>query len=120
MRKVLQEIAGKNDRDDSGAAMVHRKMPTKADLERLGESALVQAIMSAGGFLVVAQKLGLRTQRKPSGFWEDINNLDEVRDILKHTAGILRIVCSQDHSAAVLLLTWLRHSTLKCNDWLVV
>lgn len=53
-------------------------MPTRADLEKLGESGLVQAICSAGGFLVVAQKLGLRTQRKPSGFWEDINNLDEV------------------------------------------
>lgn len=54
------------------------KMPTRKDLEAEGHTRLVRGIMSAGGFSSVAQRLGLRTRRRPNGFWEDLGNVDEV------------------------------------------
>ena len=52
-----------------------RLMPTAAQLEAAGRRDLVAAIKQAGGFLEVAQACGLRSQRKPAGFWEDEANL---------------------------------------------
>lgn len=54
-----------------------RTMPTSAQLEAAGRRDLVAAVRAAGGFLEVAQALGLRSQRKPAGYWEDEMNLDE-------------------------------------------
>lgn len=54
-----------------------RLMPTPAQLEEAGRRDLVGAVRRAGGFLEVAQALGLRSQRKPAGFWEDEAHLDE-------------------------------------------
>ncbi|KAL4458291.1 hypothetical protein ABPG75_013156 [Micractinium tetrahymenae] len=54
-----------------------RTMPTSAQLAAAGRRDLIAAVKRAGGFLEVAQALGLRSQRKPAGYWEDESNLDE-------------------------------------------
>ena len=74
----MQEIAGADADESIEDASVILKMPLKKDLEAQGETQLVQAIINAGGFHSVAQKLGLRTKRRPNGFWEDLGNVDEV------------------------------------------
>lgn len=53
-------------------------MPSRKTLEQMGEHRLVRGIINAGGFLFVAQQLGLRTSRKPNGYWDNLENLDEV------------------------------------------
>lgn len=53
-------------------------MPSRQSLEQAGESRLIRGILSAGGFLHVAQQLGLRVGRRPKGYWDNIENLDEV------------------------------------------
>lgn len=55
-------------------------MPTRKELEKAGRSDLVAAITACGGFLSVAQELGLRTRRRPTGYWEDLNNLSTELD----------------------------------------
>lgn len=52
-----------------------RIMPTSAQLAAAGRRDLVAAVKQAGGFLEVAQALGLRSQRKPAGYWDDESNL---------------------------------------------
>ncbi|KAL4854923.1 Hexokinase-1 [Chlorella vulgaris] len=52
-------------------------MPTSAQLVAAGRRDLSDAVKEAGGFLEVAQALGLRSQRKPAGYWEDGMNLDQ-------------------------------------------
>lgn len=54
-----------------------RIMPTSAQLAAAGRRDLAAAVRRAGGFLEVAQALGLRSQRKPAGYWEDEANLGE-------------------------------------------
>ena len=53
-------------------------MPSRRSLEQMGETRLVRGILNAGGFLQVAQQLGLRVGRRPKGYWDNIENLDEV------------------------------------------
>ena len=53
-------------------------MPNRQTLEQMGESRLLRGILNAGGFLHVAQQLGLRVSRRPKGYWDNIENLDEV------------------------------------------
>lgn len=36
----------------------------------------MRVVLEGGGFLAVAQALGLRTRRRPTGFWENTDNLD--------------------------------------------
>ncbi len=54
-----------------------RIMPTSAQLAAAGRRDLAAAVRRAGGFLEVAQALGLRSQRKPAGYWDDEANLGE-------------------------------------------
>lgn len=54
-------------------------MPTRAVLQAAGRADIVRAIRAAGGSLAVAQRLGLRSRRRPVGFWDSTDNLDEVR-----------------------------------------
>lgn len=78
-RDVLQEIAGAKKEDiEEDCLPIGLKMPSKKDLESKGLSKLVRVIMNAGGFVSVAQNLGLKTNRRPNGYWEDLNNVDEV------------------------------------------
>jgi hypothetical protein len=51
-------------------------MPTRAALVAAGRSDLARCVVRAGGFLEVAQALGLRSRRRPPGWWEDEANLD--------------------------------------------
>ena len=53
-------------------------MPTKKQLEELGEHRLVKGITNAGGFSSVARKLGLRPPRRVNGFWDNLEILNEV------------------------------------------
>jgi hypothetical protein len=55
-----------------GASM----MPTRKQLEAAGRHDLVRCIISAGGFLEVAEALGYRAVRRPAGYWEDESALD--------------------------------------------
>ena len=75
-----QALCSQDDGDDlePNALPIHVNLPTREELETRGEHKLVQAILAAGGFTTVAHKLGFRTKRRPNGFWEDINSLDEV------------------------------------------
>jgi hypothetical protein len=61
-----------------------RMMPTRMDLAEAGHADLIRVVMQAGGFLNVADRLGLRTKRRPVGFWDNIDTLDQVRHTL-HT-----------------------------------
>ncbi|BDA51189.1 hypothetical protein COCOBI_18-0650 [Coccomyxa sp. Obi] len=53
------------------------RMPTRAALRAAGRDDIVRALRAAGGSLAVAQRLGLRCRRRPTGFWESTDNLDE-------------------------------------------
>lgn len=55
---------------------VHSYMPTRDQLFAVGRSDLVRRIKDAGGFLYVANALGLKTTRRPNGFWDDLRRLD--------------------------------------------
>lgn len=57
------------------ARMGVRTMPSARQLLAAGRRDLVAAIKGAGGFLEAAQALGLRSQRKPAGYWDDEMNL---------------------------------------------
>ncbi|CAK0783921.1 hypothetical protein CVIRNUC_007121 [Coccomyxa viridis] len=52
-------------------------MPTRSELLAAGQQHLVRAIQHAGGFLTVAQLLGLRCKRRPPGYWDSPDVLDE-------------------------------------------
>lgn len=62
----------------TAAVLTRRTMPARAALLAAGRRDLVRAINAAGGFLAVAQTLGLRSKRRPIGYWENLDNLDEV------------------------------------------
>eukprot|EP00898_Chlorokybus_atmophyticus_P002967 jgi/Chlat1/3671/Chrsp24S03843 len=53
------------------------RMPTQRELITADRSDLVSAIKAAGGFTSVAQALGFRGPRRPRGYWDDLENLDE-------------------------------------------
>jgi len=55
-----------------------RTMPTRAALCAAGREDLLRALRCAGGTLAVAQRLGLWCARRPVGFWDSTDNLDEV------------------------------------------
>lgn len=51
-------------------------MPSRSQLQAAGRGDLVHLVRQAGGFLEVAQALGLRAPRRPAGYWHDEANLD--------------------------------------------
>ncbi|CAL8466434.1 g5970 [Coccomyxa elongata] len=53
------------------------RMPTRAALRAAGRADILRALRAAGGSLAVAQRLGLRCRRRPTGFWDSTDNLDE-------------------------------------------
>lgn len=55
------------------------RMPSKKDLVKAGRWDVVKLMPRAGGFPSVANSLGLLSRRRPSGYWEDLDNLDHVR-----------------------------------------
>lgn len=55
-------------------------MPTSEELSQAGESGLASAILSYGGYPVVAAQLGLIFKRKPLGYWDDFASVK--REIL--------------------------------------
>ncbi len=63
----------------TAAVLTRRTMPTRASLAAAGRADLIRAINAAGGFLAVAQALGLRSKRRPIGYWDNLDNLDAVR-----------------------------------------
>ena len=73
---MMQEIASDGEQGKDQQIMC---MPSRQTLEQMGEHRLVRGILSAGGFLYVAQQLGLRVSRRPNGYWDNIENLDEVK-----------------------------------------
>lgn len=54
------------------------RMPTRAALRAAGRVDILRALRAAGGSLAVAQRLGLRCRRRPTGFWDSTDNLEEV------------------------------------------
>ncbi|KAK9828088.1 hypothetical protein WJX81_002392 [Elliptochloris bilobata] len=52
-------------------------MPSRKALEQAGRADLVRGVMAAGGFLAVAQELGLRARRRPQGYWDSLENLEQ-------------------------------------------
>ncbi|KAH7437044.1 hypothetical protein KP509_05G053700 [Ceratopteris richardii] len=56
--------------------MVHSYMPTREQMYSVGRSDLVRQVQDAGGFLYVANVLGLKATRRPNGFWDDLQRLD--------------------------------------------
>ena len=60
----------------AAAPMSNFVMPMRRELEAAGRYDLVKAIQCAGGFIEVAQELGLRSMRRPPGYWDDDEALD--------------------------------------------
>ncbi|KAI5057305.1 hypothetical protein GOP47_0027320 [Adiantum capillus-veneris] len=56
--------------------VVFSYMPTREQMFAVGRADLVRRIKDAGGFLYVAHALGLKTTRRPNGFWDDLRRLD--------------------------------------------
>ncbi|MCO5586850.1 hypothetical protein L7F22_040795 [Adiantum nelumboides] len=56
--------------------IVRSYMPTREQMFAVGRADLVRQIKDAGGFLYVAHALGLKTTRRPNGFWDDLRRLD--------------------------------------------
>lgn len=56
-------------------------MPSRKQLEEMGEQRLIKGIVRAGGFTEVAHRLGLKASRAkvPNGYWENLDTLDVVR-----------------------------------------
>ena len=52
-------------------------MPTRAQLEAAGEGDLARDVADAGGFASVALAVGLRARRRPVGYWDNPDNLDD-------------------------------------------
>lgn len=69
-----KKIQGKGIADQQ--EIVYTYMPTRDQLFAVGRSDLVRRIKDAGGFLYVANALGLKTTRRPNGFWDDLQRLD--------------------------------------------
>lgn len=65
-----------NDSRSSFSSGSEFVMPMRRELEAAGRHDLVKVIQSAGGFIEVAQELGLRSVRRPPGYWEDEDALD--------------------------------------------
>ena len=61
----------------TGAPAVMR-MPTRQALLSAGRKDLVSAIETDGGFLEVSQLLDLPSRRRPNGFWDNLEALDQV------------------------------------------
>lgn len=76
----VQEIA-QIDKGREGLQVL--AMPSREKLQQMGQEKLIRGIQNAGGFMFVAQQLGLRTLRKPNGYWDNIENLDEVGNFLR-------------------------------------
>lgn len=53
-----------------------REFPSLQKLRDAGRSDLVQLIKKAGGLATVASNIGLRSPRKPPGYYEDLQVLD--------------------------------------------
>eukprot|EP00884_Botryococcus_braunii_P016015 jgi/Botrbrau1/3097/Bobra.0070s0082.2 len=70
---LLLEIAGQR-KTHEGEEL---RMPTRRDLEEAGRPDLVAMVVRAGGFPAVANTLGLRSRRRPVGYWENLDNLDQ-------------------------------------------
>lgn len=51
-------------------------MPTRASLVSAGHADLVRDVDRAGGFAAVALAVGLRSRRRPVGYWDNMDNLD--------------------------------------------
>lgn len=71
---ILQEVA---KADAKRAQRPCKYMPSICSLVASGHSDIVPLIEAAGGFFQVAQSLSLRTRRKPPGFWDNEESLDE-------------------------------------------
>eukprot|EP00850_Spirogloea_muscicola_P003454 SM000014S00242 [mRNA] locus=s14:214001:216641:+ [translate_table: standard] len=67
---------GRPDRWLSDSRLGQPYMPTRRQLVAAGRQDIVARIAAAGGFLSVAEALGLRARRRPNGFWEDLRNVD--------------------------------------------
>lgn len=66
--------------------MVYTYMPTRAQLQAVGRFDLARRIQATGGFLFVAQCLGLKSTRRPNGFWDDLEKLDnEIEQFLQQS-----------------------------------
>ncbi|GMH42747.1 hypothetical protein BSKO_10666 [Bryopsis sp. KO-2023] len=52
-------------------------MPSQKELEEVGRKDLVQEVIKAGGFAVVAENLGWKANRRPTGHWDEAGVLDE-------------------------------------------
>ncbi|KAK3278823.1 hypothetical protein CYMTET_13263 [Cymbomonas tetramitiformis] len=76
--KAWEALLGSDGKDLEQEGVL--TMPTRKELEKAGRSELVAAITACGGFLSVAHELGLRTRRRPTGYWEDLNNLSTELD----------------------------------------
>eukprot|EP00850_Spirogloea_muscicola_P007058 SM000035S13038 [mRNA] locus=s35:59115:63032:+ [translate_table: standard] len=77
MRRAAQGCdGGRPDRWLSDSRLGQPYMPTRRQLVAAGRQDIVARIAAAGGFLSVAEALGLRARRRPNGFWEDLRNVD--------------------------------------------
>lgn len=54
------------------------RMPTKRALLAAGKHDLIRAVERDGGFLEVSQLVGLPARRRPIGYWDNLDMLDQV------------------------------------------
>ena len=68
---MLQEFAGTTN--------AQPRMPTKQALLAAGKHDLIRAVEHDGGFLEVSQLVGLPARRRPIGYWDNLDMLNQVR-----------------------------------------
>jgi len=73
LESIAQDMASEADR----ASGQRPRMPTQQHLAALGRNDLTSIIVAAGGFLEVALELNLRHRRKPAGYWDNLDTLDQ-------------------------------------------
>ncbi|GAX80006.1 hypothetical protein CEUSTIGMA_g7445.t1 [Chlamydomonas eustigma] len=80
LAQQLPQFAHKQEQQQPGLARAGciemLCMPTRKALQEAGRKDLVDLVLKCGGFSEVAVELGMRSKRRPAGYWDNPEHLD--------------------------------------------
>ncbi|GAX79795.1 hypothetical protein CEUSTIGMA_g7235.t1 [Chlamydomonas eustigma] len=80
LAQQLPQFARKQEQQQPGLARAGciemLCMPTRKALQEAGRKDLVDLVLKCGGFSEVAVELGMRSKRRPAGYWDNPEHLD--------------------------------------------